>query len=156
MSKHVLITGGAGFIGSHLADELLENGLPTQQEQRAALWSGQMALLASGKWIKRGARTPQRGQAYFRRLVPHMVTLLTSDLTAPERCQAGEVLSQFGDPHVQAEAWYLPDGPLLGFVEIPEGPFLVGSDRAHDPDAYDHEGPSMRSPCRSISSAAIR
>jgi dTDP-L-rhamnose 4-epimerase len=26
MSKNVLITGGAGFIGSHLADELLANG----------------------------------------------------------------------------------------------------------------------------------
>jgi dTDP-L-rhamnose 4-epimerase len=26
MSQHVLITGGAGFVGSHLADELLENG----------------------------------------------------------------------------------------------------------------------------------
>lgn len=26
MSKHILITGGAGFIGSHLADEMLERG----------------------------------------------------------------------------------------------------------------------------------
>src|SRR5919106_3152712 len=26
MSRHVLITGGAGFIGSHLADELLDHG----------------------------------------------------------------------------------------------------------------------------------
>ena len=26
MSKKVLITGGAGFIGSHLADELISNG----------------------------------------------------------------------------------------------------------------------------------
>jgi hypothetical protein len=76
-----------------------------------------------------------------RRLVPHMVTLLTSDLTAPERCQAGEVLGQFGDPRFQAEAWYLPDEPLLGFVEIPAGPFLMGSDQARDPDAVDNELP---------------
>ena len=110
----------------YLADELLEDELPTPQEQRAALWSGQMALLASGEWITRGARTPQRGQVYFRRLVPHMVTLLTSDLTAPERCQAGEVLGQFGDPRFRAEAWYLPDEPLLGFVEIPAGPVSDG------------------------------
>jgi hypothetical protein len=53
---------------------------------------------ASGEWIKRGARNPQRVQVYFRRLVLSMVMLLTSDLTAPERCQAGEVLGQFGDP----------------------------------------------------------
>jgi Sulfatase-modifying factor enzyme 1 len=125
----------------YLAAELLEDELPTQQMQRAALWSGQMALMASGEWIKRGARTPQRVQAYFRRLVPHMVTLLTSDLTAPERCQAGEVLGQFGNPRFQAEAWYSPDEPLLGFVEIPVGPFLFGSDPACDPGAFDDEQP---------------
>lgn len=35
----------------------------------------------------------------------------------------------------------LPDGELLGFVEIPEGPFTMGSDAAVDPRAFDNEYP---------------
>jgi len=31
-----------------------------------------------------------------------------------------------GDPRFRTEAWQLPDEPLLGFVEIPEGPFIMG------------------------------
>jgi formylglycine-generating enzyme required for sulfatase activity len=34
-----------------------------------------------------------------------------------------------------------PDEPLLGFVRIPEGRFLMGSDKASDPDANDDELP---------------
>jgi formylglycine-generating enzyme required for sulfatase activity len=37
------------------------------------------------------------------------------------------------------EAWYLPDEELLGFVEIPAGTFIMGSDRARDPLAFDIE-----------------
>ena len=54
---------------------------------------------------------------------------------------AGNALAQQGDPRFRADAWYLPDEPLLGFVEIPAGPFLMGSDEAHDPDAHDDELP---------------
>ncbi|MDX1568179.1 MAG: SUMF1/EgtB/PvdO family nonheme iron enzyme [Longimicrobiales bacterium] len=39
----------------------------------------------------------------------------------------------------RADAWYLPDDPLLGFVEIPGGPFLMGSDPEVDPLAYEIE-----------------
>ena len=39
----------------------------------------------------------------------------------------------------RADAWFLPDDPLLGFVEIPAGPFVMGSDPAVDPQAYDNE-----------------
>jgi formylglycine-generating enzyme required for sulfatase activity len=39
----------------------------------------------------------------------------------------------------RADAWYLPDEPLLGFVEIPAGSFLMGSDPARDPGAYENE-----------------
>ena len=39
----------------------------------------------------------------------------------------------------RADAWFLPDDPLLGFVEIPAGPFVMGSDPAVDPQAYENE-----------------
>ena len=55
--------------------------------------------------------------------------LLGSALPAPERAEAGVALAHLEDPRFRADAWYLPDEPLLGFVEIPPGPFLMGSDR---------------------------
>lgn len=39
----------------------------------------------------------------------------------------------------RADAWYLPDDPRLGFVEIPAGPFVMGSDPGVDPQAFDVE-----------------
>jgi formylglycine-generating enzyme required for sulfatase activity len=39
----------------------------------------------------------------------------------------------------RSDAWYLPDEELLGFVEIPAGPFLMGSDPALDRMAFDNE-----------------
>lgn len=39
----------------------------------------------------------------------------------------------------RTDAWFLADEPLLGFVEVPAGPFLMGSDRAVDPLAFDIE-----------------
>jgi hypothetical protein len=37
------------------------------------------------------------------------------------------------------DTWFLPDDDLLGFVEVPAGPFLMGSDPARDPLAFDNE-----------------
>ena len=42
-------------------------------------------------------------------------------------------------PGFLAEAWQLPDDPLLGFVEIAAGSFLMGSDAVIDPMAFDIE-----------------
>ena len=42
-------------------------------------------------------------------------------------------------PGFRPDAWFLPDDPLLGFVEIPAGPFLMGSDPAVDRLAFDNE-----------------
>lgn len=47
----------------------------------------------------------------------------------------------FGAPvRFRSDLWNLPDEPLLGFVEIPAGPFTMGSDRRQDPAANnDHQ-----------------
>ena len=39
----------------------------------------------------------------------------------------------------RADAWFLPDEVLLGFVEIPAGPFVIGSDPAIDRLAFENE-----------------
>jgi len=39
----------------------------------------------------------------------------------------------------RASAWSLPDEPLLGFVEIPAGPFPMGSNPLIDPMAFENE-----------------
>ena len=40
---------------------------------------------------------------------------------------------------LRSDAWFLPDESLLGFVEVPAGPFLMGSDPAIDRLAFDNE-----------------
>lgn len=42
-------------------------------------------------------------------------------------------------PRFRSDAWQLPDEWLLGFVEIPAGTFLMGSDPDLDPMAYANE-----------------
>ncbi len=37
------------------------------------------------------------------------------------------------------DAWMLPDDPLFGFVEIPAGAFVMGSNPLQDPMAYENE-----------------
>jgi len=45
----------------------------------------------------------------------------------------------------RADAWLLPDEALLGFVEIPAGAFIMGSDPRRDPMAYANERWSAQS-----------
>jgi formylglycine-generating enzyme required for sulfatase activity len=53
---------------------------------------------------------------------------------AKERVSAGDALAQLGDPRFGVDAWYLPDDELLGFIEIPEGPFTMGTQEEEIPD----------------------
>jgi formylglycine-generating enzyme required for sulfatase activity len=90
--------------------------------------------------------TPQIPPARTSSAVPSEVRrqlelIRSSGVDARERVAAGNALAQHGDPRFRTDAWYLPDEPLLGFVEIPAGPFLMGSDKAHDPEASGPELP---------------
>jgi formylglycine-generating enzyme required for sulfatase activity len=78
------------------------------------------------------AEPPQRSQIALMR---------SRQLSARERAAAGNELARLGDPRFRPDAWYLPDEPLLGFVEIPAGPFLIGSNPDDDPTAYADEIP---------------
>ena len=57
--------------------------------------------------------------------------------------EAADATTPAADPTAasgfRSDAWSLPDDELLGFVEIPAGPFLMGSDAAIDPLAFDNE-----------------
>lgn len=75
-------------------------------------------------------------------------TLEHTALTPVDRAQAGDALAIIGDPRFRAKAWYLPDEPLLGFVEIPEGPFLMDSDPKKDGLADGDEYDDKRRQCK--------
>ena len=50
---------------------------------------------------------------------------------------SGEIATEL--PGFRPDGWFLPDDDLLGFVEIPAGSFLMGSDPAIDTLAFDNE-----------------
>jgi formylglycine-generating enzyme required for sulfatase activity len=68
-------------------------------------------------------------------------TLKHGTLPSVDRAKAGDALAVIGDPRFRANAWYLPDEPLLGFIEIPDRSFLMGSDKARESLALDEEMP---------------
>jgi formylglycine-generating enzyme required for sulfatase activity len=74
-------------------------------------------LLAGVAWVLRGGIESMRAATGQVLLPP-----LTGDL------------SRF-----RADTWYLPDDAMLGFVEIPAGPFVMGSDPVADPMAFGNE-----------------
>ena len=70
-----------------------------------------------------------------------LLTTMRDDahVVAKTRASAGTALGRLGDPRFRQDAWYLPDEPLLGFVEIPAGSFTMGSDPDRDPSARENE-----------------
>ncbi len=86
------------------------------------------------------SRSDARGLAVIAALIVVATGLLYSQ--RPHATAAMPPAAESGDPALpgfRADAWFLPDDDLLGFVEIPAGPFLMGSDSKLDPRAFENE-----------------
>jgi formylglycine-generating enzyme required for sulfatase activity len=82
------------------------------------------------------------GRDLLDRVQHRLVDLLRTGALAPgERAAAGAILAELGDPRFDPGAWHLPAELLLGFVEIPAGPFRMGRDPAVDKNAKEWEQP---------------
>ena len=116
-----------------LAEALCFEPPPTQPlPEDAGYWA---ALLAAQVLVENKSlgQVAERNRPKVERIRTWLVRMLQHNaLPAMGRVQAGDALADVGDPRFRAEAWYLPDEPLLGFVEIPAGPFLMGSDDERD------------------------
>ena len=116
-------------------------GDDAQAWQRAALAGEILAEIGVDT-----ARTSAGGEDLCQRVRDRLLVLIEGEkLPARERTAAGDVLARIGDPRFRGpEQWCLPADDMLGFVEIPAGPFLMGSDKARDAQASDDEGPQHR------------
>jgi len=95
----------------------------TTASRRACLWSGNVAALLGHEALARDAAAPDGDKTYLDRLLPRLQTLLGSDLSAPERAEAGVALAHLGDP--RREVTTIAE---MQFCLVPAGPFWMGSD----------------------------
>jgi len=140
-----LLAGAKAAKGAPFALWSLVDALCTQEPgdsvTTADVWGAQIAAQALVESVDLSciSRTDQPKLARVQRW---LVELLRDErLPATERALAGDNLAALGDPRFDVKHWHLPAEPLLGFIEIPAGPFAVGSDQQRDREAADREFP---------------
>ncbi|MDY0020145.1 MAG: SUMF1/EgtB/PvdO family nonheme iron enzyme [Anaerolineae bacterium] len=117
---------GSAFALWALVEQLC---LPLDAKRPQAMADAWGALLAGQALVENAAldRISDRDRPKVARVQAALVRLIEGGrLPAIERAEAGNALAKLGDPRFRADAWFLPDEPLLGFVEILEGPFKMG------------------------------
>jgi formylglycine-generating enzyme required for sulfatase activity len=112
-----------------------------EADQRLVFWAGQIAELIGKKVYEEDTDKPEQSRHFLDTIGPSLVQVLQGKLLRAERVEVGNILARLGDPRFRPDAWFLPDEPLLGFVEIPAGSFLMGSDPQKDGQAFGDEQP---------------
>ncbi|MBI5829590.1 MAG: SUMF1/EgtB/PvdO family nonheme iron enzyme [Chloroflexi bacterium] len=134
-------TADALIHAQSVEDYQRKNGKPTERDWNAAVLAGEQLLeigLAALNAQEHYGAVRERVAAWLAAFVA------SGELAARDRVRAGNVLAQLGDPRFRADAWHLPDEPLLGFVEIREGEFIMGSDPKKDRSAGEDEQPQHK------------
>ena len=128
-----------------LAYQLCPNcDLSEIKNQRAILWSGWAAMIMGTQFIAGDTLRPNGGKDYLERLRCSLVNILRGSLTPLERSEAGDILAKLGDPRFDPEMYYLPREDMLGFVQIPAGEFIMGSDPKRDKESQKNERPEHK------------
>ena len=106
------------------------------------------AWLAGDVLLEIGAKRAEDstlGRDLLERVRHRLVELLKGGQLSPrERASAGNTLAQLDDPRFRSNAWYLPDDLLLGFAEVPAGPFLMGTREEDVPALLERFGGERR------------
>ncbi len=112
----------------------------TSLNEACRLWGAHLA----GQVLVESAdleKANERNRRKVERVRGWLVHILRQEEMPTRERAAGSSLAKLGDPRFRADVWYLTDDPLLGFVEIPAGPFLMGSDIKKDGVAFKNEQP---------------
>ncbi len=141
----VLLAGAKAARGAISAVwTLAEHLCPREPDDPASGPEDAWGVHLAGQTIAESADLTKVGEVNrpkLERLQRWHVYLLGSDLfPAAERALAGTTLARLGDPRFDPNRFLLRE-PLLGFVEIPAGKFLMGSDPQRDPEAQKRETP---------------
>ncbi len=108
-----------------LVAELCPSRACQEEKEWARVWLAGDILLEIG--LNRAERS-ELGKDLLPRVQNRLKELIQGNrLTPRERAEAGDTLAKLGDPRFDAEHWHLPKEPLLGFVHIPAGEFLMGT-----------------------------
>ncbi|MGE0826721.1 MAG: formylglycine-generating enzyme family protein [Candidatus Binatia bacterium] len=134
--------GGAGVVWN-VAEALCFADPPeTKPADEKGYWG---ALLAAQILIENNSlqQIAERNKSKVERIRRWLACILTHGaLPLVDRVQAGDALAVIGDPRFHGpDVYRLPNEPLLGFVEIPAGPFVMGSDPHKDKGASKDEQP---------------